>query len=86
MGNLGLATSFFNDKNRNLTKDMVELIVESSQELPGWLESMASDYRSYGGPSRRGKKSNFGSRDYRMENRGSSGGGSNRNAHGGGGM
>ena len=31
MGNLGLATSFFNDKNRNLTKDMVELIVESSQ-------------------------------------------------------
>lgn len=88
MGNLGLATSFFNDKNRNLTKDMVELIVESSQELPGWLESMASDYRSYGGPSRRGKKSsNFGSRDYRMENRGNSGGGGgggNRN-HGGGG-
>lgn len=90
MGNLGLATSFFNDKNRNLTKDMVELIVESSQELPGWLESMASDYRSYGGPSRRGKKSsNFGSRDYRMENRGNSGGGGgggNRNHGGGGGM
>ena len=55
MGNLGLATSFFNEKNRNLTKDMVELILESSQELPGWLESMASDFRSYGGPSRRGK-------------------------------
>ena len=72
MGNLGLATSFFNDKNRNLTKDLVELIVESSQELPGWLESMASDYRSYGGgPRRQGKgKSNFGSRDYRMEHRG----------------
>ena len=31
MGNLGLATSFFNDKNRNLTKDLVELIVESNQ-------------------------------------------------------
>lgn len=61
---------------------MVELIVESSQELPGWLESMASDFRSYGGPSRRGKKSNFGSRDYRMESRGSAGG-SNRNSHGG---
>ena len=54
MGNLGLATSFFNEKNRNLTKDMVELIVESSQELPGWLEALASDYRSYG-PPRRGK-------------------------------
>ena len=35
MGNLGLATSFFNEKNRNLTKDLVELIVESNQELPG---------------------------------------------------
>ena len=55
MGNLGLATSFFNDKNRNLAKDLVELILESSQELPGWLESMSVDYRSYGGPSRRGK-------------------------------
>lgn len=33
MGNLGLATSFFNDKNRNLTKDMVELIIESSQGM-----------------------------------------------------
>ena len=55
MGNLGLATSFFNEKNRNLTKDMVELIIESSQELPGWLEALASDYRSYGGPPRRGK-------------------------------
>jgi len=31
MGNLGLATSFFNDKNRNITKDLVELIVEANQ-------------------------------------------------------
>lgn len=31
MGNLGLATSFFNDKNRNLVKDLVELVVESNQ-------------------------------------------------------
>lgn len=96
MGNLGLATSFFNDKNRNLAKDLVELILESSQELPGWLESMSVDFRSYGGPSRRGKgKGGFGSRDYRMENRGGGGGGSggggrnnrdrNRSNYGGGG-
>jgi len=84
MGNLGLATSFFNDKNRNLTKDMVELIVESSQELPGWLEALAVDYRSYGGPPRRGKGKSFGSRDYRME-RGGSGGGSSGGGGGGGG-
>ena len=39
MGNLGLATSFFNEKNRNLTKELVELIVESNQELPGKTSS-----------------------------------------------
>lgn len=68
MGNLGLATSFFNDKNRNLTKELVELIVESNQELPSWLEAMGMDTRSYGAPRRgRGGRSNFQSRDYRME-------------------
>jgi hypothetical protein len=41
----GLATSFFNDKNRNLVRDLVELIVETKQELPSWLDSMASDQR-----------------------------------------
>ena len=45
MGNLGLATSFFNDKNRNLTKDLVELIVESNQELPQWLEALGMESR-----------------------------------------
>merc|ERR1719192_736066 len=71
MGNLGLATSFFNEKNRNLTKDLVELIVESNQELPGWLEALAMESRHFGGGRPRGGrgKSNFGSRDYRMEGR-----------------
>lgn len=41
----GLATSFLNDKNRNLVRDLVELISESKQELPGWLESMAAENR-----------------------------------------
>ena len=48
MGNLGLATSFFNDKNRNLVKELVELIIESNQELPSWLEALAMESRSYG--------------------------------------
>lgn len=90
MGNLGLATSFFNDKNRNLTKDLVELIVESNQELPQWLEALAMETRSFGGskPRGRGNKGAFGSRDYRMENRGGGGGGGGgnrqRNNYGGG--
>merc|ERR1719351_545839 len=71
MGNLGLATSFFNEKNRNLVKDLVELIVEANQELPSWLESMALDSRNhFGGGGRRGgnKKGGFGGKDYRYEN------------------
>ena len=93
MGNLGLATSFFNEKNRNLTKDLVELISEANQEVPGWLESMAMESRSFGGARRTGggKRGGFGSRDYRMENRGNDrfggggGGGGGRSRGGGGG-
>ena len=94
MGNLGLATSFFNEKNLNLVKELVELIVESNQELPSWLEAMAMESRSYGGGgSRRGGKgrSSFQSRDYRMDNRGADrfggggGGGGGRSRGGGGG-
>merc|ERR1712013_227371 len=94
MGNLGLATSFFNDKNRNLVKDLIELIVESNQELPSWLESMALDSRNhFGGGGRRGgnKKGGFGGNDYRYENGrngggGGGGGGGNRQGGGGGGF
>jgi hypothetical protein len=47
------------------------------QELPGWLESLALETRSYGaGGARRGggKGRAFASRDYRMEGRGGGGG------------
>ena len=37
----GLATSFFNEKNRNVAKDLADLIVEANQELPDWLERTA---------------------------------------------
>merc|ERR1719174_2292949 len=82
MGNLGLATSFFNEKNRNLVKDLIELLVESNQELPSWLESMGLEHGGrYGGGGRRGgKKGGFGGKDYRYEN-----GGGGRSGGGGGG-
>jgi len=97
MGNLGLATSFFNDRNRNLTRELVELIIESNQELPSWLEAMAMESRSFGGGGGRprggrGRSGGFSSRDYRMEGRhggGGGGGGGGREgggrSHGGGG-
>ncbi|XP_053654724.1 putative ATP-dependent RNA helicase Pl10 isoform X8 [Cherax quadricarinatus] len=75
MGNLGLATSFFNDKNRNMVRDLVELLQEAKQELPKWLEAIASETRWGGGGGGRGRSGGkrfgggFGSRDYRQADR-----------------
>lgn len=77
MGNLGIATSFFNDKNRNICSDLVELLIETNQEMPSFLEEMAND--RFGGPRRsgnqRGGGNRYGSRDYRQQpsSRGGSG-------------
>ncbi|KAK8379139.1 hypothetical protein O3P69_019169 [Scylla paramamosain] len=88
MGNLGLATSFFNDKNRNMVRDLVELLQEAKQELPKWLEVIASETRwGGGGGGGRGRSGGgkrfgggFGSRDYRQvdRNKSSHTGGSSR--------
>ena len=43
VGNLGLATSFFNDKNRNMAVDLVELITETNQDLPEWLANLSKE-------------------------------------------
>jgi len=78
MGNLGLATSFFNDKNRNLVRDLVELVLETKQDMPAWLEMINNEMRSsYPSHNRRGGSgggkryggggSSFGSRDYRQQ-------------------
>jgi len=75
MGNLGLASSFFNDKNRNLVRDLVELILETKQEMPTFLEminnEMRSSFPSHNsrrgvGAKRFGGGGGFGSRDYRQ--------------------
>ncbi|NXG41207.1 DDX3X helicase, partial [Psilopogon haemacephalus] len=70
VGNLGLATSFFNERNVNITKDLLDLLVEAKQEVPSWLENMAYEQHHKGGGSRGRSKSSrfsggFGARDYR---------------------
>jgi ATP-dependent RNA helicase DDX3X len=75
VGNIGLATSFFNDKNRNITHELAELIVETNQELPDWLEQLSREAGKYGsgrthggGGGRRGGGANrFGGRDHRVQ-------------------
>jgi ATP-dependent RNA helicase DDX3X len=47
LNDLGLATSFFCDKNRNISHDLANLIVEANQELPEWLEKLSSESQRY---------------------------------------
>ncbi|KAG8450503.1 hypothetical protein GDO86_002964 [Hymenochirus boettgeri] len=90
VGNLGLATSFFNEKNINITKDLLDLLVEAKQEVPSWLENMA--YEQHHKSSSRGRSKSrfsggFGARDYRQSSSAGSSFGSSRggrsSGHGG---
>uniref|UniRef100_A0A8C7FJI0 RNA helicase n=1 Tax=Oncorhynchus kisutch TaxID=8019 RepID=A0A8C7FJI0_ONCKI len=78
VGNLGLATSFFNDKNGNITKDLLDILVEAKQEVPSWLESLAYEHQHKSntrGRSKRFTSGGFGARDYRQTSGGGSTGG-----------
>lgn len=54
----GLATSFFNDKNGNITKDLLDILGEAKQEIPSWLESLAYEHQHKS--SNRGRSKRFG--------------------------
>uniref|UniRef100_UPI00358DEC3F putative ATP-dependent RNA helicase an3 isoform X2 n=1 Tax=Myxine glutinosa TaxID=7769 RepID=UPI00358DEC3F len=72
VGNLGLATSFFNMKNSNLSRDLLELLVEAKQEMPSWLEGLGFGQGRSSAGWGRGRRSAgagaFGGRDYRQSN------------------
>jgi ATP-dependent RNA helicase DDX3X len=82
-GNTGLSTAFFNRNNRNIARDLFELLREANQEIPSFLDSIAHE-NSFGGGSFRGRGRGRGgrggaNRDYR-----SSGNGGNSGGYGGG--
>ncbi|KAG6826975.1 ATP-dependent RNA helicase ded1 [Tricholoma furcatifolium] len=89
-GNTGLSTAFFNRGNRNIVRELVELLREANQEIPNWLDTVAHEtsfgsgggYRGRGGRGGRGGGSRMGGRDYRT---GGGGGGSGAGGYGGGG-
>ncbi|XP_062906853.1 DEAD-box helicase 3 X-linked a isoform X5 [Mobula hypostoma] len=86
VGNLGLATSFFNEKNSNITKDLLDLLVEAKQEVPSWLENLAYEqqHKSTGrGRSKSRFGSGFGGRDYRQTNSSFNNRGNRNTGHGG---
>jgi ATP-dependent RNA helicase DDX3X len=73
-GNNGLATAFYNDKNKNIVRDLVDLLQETRQEVPSWLLDAAIDAERIG----MAKSNRFG----RGRGRGGAAGGS-RGSYGG---
>jgi ATP-dependent RNA helicase DDX3X len=80
-GNTGVSTAFFNRGNKNIVKDLVELLREANQDIPGWLETVAHEasfgsggYRGRGGRGGRGGMRGSSGRDYRSSGGGGGGG------------
>ncbi|KAK4404131.1 DEAD-box ATP-dependent RNA helicase 52C [Sesamum angolense] len=66
-GKSGLATAFFSEKNAPLAKALVELMQETNQEIPEWLNKYAKTTYTGGGSGRSSGHgcSKFGGYDYR---------------------
>lgn len=60
-GNVGISTAFFNRGNRNIVRDLLELLREANQEIPTWLETVAQE-SSFGGSVRGGRGGRGGGR------------------------
>ena len=89
-GNTGLSTAFFNRGNRNIVRDLIDLLREANQDIPPWLESVANE-SGFGGGGYRGRGSRGGgprrggaTRDYRQSGGGGYSGFGGRSASSGG--
>ena len=87
-GNTGISTAFFNRGNRGIVRDLIELLKEAHQEIPGFLENVAREGSGFGGGRGGGGRSGGGrgrgggaTRDFRKM-----GGGGGGGYGGGGGM
>lgn len=75
VGNIGHALSLMNDKNRNIAKDLIDVLVENQQEIPYFLERMVGNTMHRfggrapggGGGRGRGNSNRFGARDFRRD-------------------
>lgn len=48
-GKKGLATAFFTDKDQAIAKPLADMLAETNQEVPGWLQNFAARGSSFGG-------------------------------------
>jgi len=94
-GNTGLATAFLNRGNKNIVRELMDLLSEANQEVPAFLGSINSEYGGggFGGGRGRGGRGGSrggsrGARDVRSSRGGGFGGGGGSggpSAYGGGG-
>ena len=82
-GNTGISTAFFNRGNRGVVRDLIDLLKEANQEVPGFLESIAREGTGFGGGSRGGRTGGRGRGASAMKDVRTYGGGQ-RPAYGGG--
>jgi len=66
-GKKGLATGFFSDNDAPLARTLIEVLQETNQAVPGWLQNFASRTPAYGGKGGKRGGSRFGGRDARKE-------------------
>ncbi|KIO29904.1 hypothetical protein M407DRAFT_69868 [Tulasnella calospora MUT 4182] len=93
-GNVGVSTAFFNRNNKNIVRELLDLLKEANQEIPDWLQSISHERSAFGGGSGRGSsrgggagRARGGNRDARSDFGGRSnygGGGSYGGGYGGG--
>lgn len=86
-GNVGISTAFFNRGNKNIVRDLIELLREANQDIPPWLETVAHE-SSFGGSVRgRGRGGGRGrstsTRDFRSGGHSSGAGGGYGGGRGG---
>ena len=93
-GNTGVSTAFFNRSNKNIVRELVDLLREANQDIPPWLETVAHE-SMFGSGFRGGSSSGRGggrgggrgrgnaSRDYRAASGGGGGGGGYGGGYGG---
>ncbi|GAA6064540.1 hypothetical protein JCM10212_005644 [Sporobolomyces blumeae] len=82
-GNTGAATAFLNRGNKNIVRDLIELLREAKQEVPAWLEAVAREAGGFGG--RGGGRGGRGRSGPTRDVRSGGFGGPSRGAAGGGG-
>eukprot|EP00668_Euglena_longa_P001089 GGOE01001300.1.p1 GENE.GGOE01001300.1~~GGOE01001300.1.p1 ORF type:complete len:598 (-),score=100.10 GGOE01001300.1:135-1865(-) len=66
-GNTGNAISFVNDRNKGICPELVEVLRESNQDIPTWLEGIVRHMGAFNVLNKKASEGNFGGQDIRQD-------------------